>query len=292
VAAPADLEVISNGTLTGTQNQANGWRRWNWRSANPQGNYQTSLIIGDYELDQKTTPDGMPFITAYGKGIANLDAARATIDRTPEITGYFATLFGPYPFEAQGAVVVPGYVGLENQTRPTYGDFWFGPDSPRDAAEIVAHEMAHQWFGNSVTIHHWQDIWLAEGFAQFAQWLWTEHAGTSTTAEQTQSRYDANPPDSYLWDIVPADPGPGDDNFHTGVYYRGAFALQSLRVTVGDAVFFTILRSWAAAKRGGNATTEEFIAHAERVAGRQLDELFHTWLYTTGKPAVGPNTPF
>jgi aminopeptidase N len=234
----------------------------------------------------------MPFITAYAKTIANADAARATIDRTPEITAYLASLFGPYPFEAQGAVVVPGYVGLENQTRPTYGDQLSGPDARQPADQVVAHEMAHQWFGNSVSIHYWRDIWLAEGFAQFAQWLWSEHAGTGTTAERTQDRYDAFPADSPFWDIVAADPGPGDNNFHTAVYYRGAFALQSLRVTVGDAVFFTILRSWAAAKRGGNATTEEFVAHAERVAGRQLDDLFQTWLYTSGKPSVSPNDPF
>jgi aminopeptidase N len=289
VSVPAGLEVISNGRFLGTQNQVNGWLRWNWRSAGPQGTYQTSLVVGDFELNQQTTPDGQQFITAYDTRIANGDAARASVERTPEITEWLASLFGPYPFEAQGGVVVPGYTALENQTRPTYGDVVFTNGS---GTNVVAHEMAHQWFGNSVSFHHWRDIWLSEGFAQFAEWMWSEHTGEGTVAERAQNRYDANPPDSYLWDVVPADPGPGDNNFHTAVYYRGAFALQALRVTVGDAVFFEILRSWAAAKRGGDATTEEFIAHAEHVAGRQLDDLFHTWLYTSGKPAVSPNDPF
>jgi len=189
----------------------------------------------DHPLD-KASYDVSVAAPADLETIANADAVRATIDRTPEITAYLASLFGPYPFEAQGAVVVPATSGWRTRPDP--------------------------------------------------------HAGTGTTAEQTQARYDAYPADNPFWDIVAADPGPGDNNFHTAVYYRGAFALQSLRVTVGDAVFFTILRTWAAAKRGGNATTEDFIAHAERVAGRQLDDLFQTWLHTPGKPSVGPNDPF
>ena len=291
VAVPAGLEVISNGTLTGTRPEPNGWQRWHWRSKGPQGTYQTSMLIGDFDLSREVTPDGQPVISAYEVGIANADTARTVVDRTPEVVAYLSTLFGPYPFESQGGVVVAGYAGLENQTRPTYGDFFFGPDFPGSPMEVIAHEMAHQWFGNSVSVHHWSDLWLAEGFAQYAQYLWTDHTGGTTVAQTLQQLYDAYPPDHALWDVVVADPGQ-PDNFHAAVYNRGAFALQSLRVTVGDQTFFRILRTWAAAKRGGNATTAEFVAHAERVSGRQLDDLFTTWIYTAGKPAVGPNTPF
>ena len=123
IEAPDDNAAITNGTLVRKTKSRAGWTRWQWRSTKPQATYLTSFIVGKYEVNQSTTPDGKPFITAYGADLGDsLYAAKASVERTPEIDEFLATQFGPYPFEAEGGVVTSGITfSLENQTRPTYG---------------------------------------------------------------------------------------------------------------------------------------------------------------------------
>jgi aminopeptidase N len=147
------------------------------------------------------------------------------------------------------------------------------------------HELAHQWFGDDVALARWQDIWLNEGFATYAEWLWEEHEGRATPEEIFQATYDAIPADDPFWSVVIGDPGI-DLLFDNAIYVRGAMTLQALRNEVGDDAFWAIIRGWAAAKSGGNATTDEFITFAEQVSGQQLDELFDTWLFTPSKPVL------
>ncbi|HEV7647703.1 MAG TPA: M1 family metallopeptidase [Actinophytocola sp.] len=288
VAVPVGTEVLSNGVLVGTQPTNTGLVRWSWRSVHPQTPYDTTVAIGQYDdLRMTTTPSGLPFITAYANDLGgNGDAARASVERTPEIVEFEAENFGPYPFEAQGGVVVgAGEAGfaVEDQTRPVYGDKLFRSGANTYA---VVHENAHQWFGDSVSVTKWSDVWLNEGFARYAEYLWSEHIGEGTAAEVAQYTYDTT--DDFTWQIPISDPGT-DFVFDLAVYDRGAMTLQALRTAVGDAAFFKILRTWAAEHRDGNATTAQFTALAERVARRDLGPLFATWLFSTGKPAVGPN---
>ena len=288
VAVPQGTEVLSNGVLVDTQLTKTGLVRWNWRSVHPQTTYVTTVAIGQYDdLRTTTTPSGLPFVSAYGNDLgASGDAARASVERTPEIVEFEAENFGPYPFEAQGGVVVrAGQAGfaVEDQTRPVYGDKLFRRGANTYA---VVHENAHQWFGDSVSVTRWSDVWLNEGFARYAEYLWSEHIGEGTAAEVAQYTYDTI--DDYYWQTLISDPG-AEFVFDLSVYDRGAMTLQALRTAVGDAAFFEILRGWAAEHRDGNATTAQFIALAERVAGRDLGPLFATWLFSTGKPAVGPN---
>jgi len=149
----------------------------------------------------------------------------------------------------------------------------------------VVHELAHQWFGDDVALARWQDIWLNEGFATYAEWLWEEHEGRGTPQEIFQGTYDAIPAADPFWAVVIGDPGV-DLLFDNAIYVRGAMTLQALRQTVGDDAFWQIIRGWASTKSGGNGTTDEFIALAERVSGQQLDDLFTTWLFTPGKPSL------
>lgn len=289
VAVPQGTEVLSNGVLLGTQLTSTGLVRWNWRSLHPQTPYDTTVAIGQYDdLRMTTTPSGMPVITAYENGMgANGDAARASVERTPEIVQFEAENFGPYPFEAQGGIVFSaghdaGWA-VEDQTRPAYDDKLFRRGANTYA---VVHENAHQWFGDSVSVTRWSDVWLNEGFARYAEYLWSEHIGEGTAAEVAQYTYDTM--DDFYWQILISDPGT-ENVFDLSVYDRGAMTLQALRTAVGDAAFFEILRTWTAEHRDGNATTAQFIALAERVADRDLGPLFATWLFSTGKPAVGPN---
>ncbi|TDQ05638.1 peptidase M1-like protein [Labedaea rhizosphaerae] len=286
IAAPKDFAVLSNGTFAGKSTQGNGLVRWNWRSAKPQGTYETSLVVGKYQVNFQTAPNGQPFVTAYGADLANPDQARASVERTPEILEFESTQFGPYPFEAQGGVVSTGLgFALENQTRPTFSDDFFTDGSD---TYVVAHENAHQWFGDSVSVAGWRNIWLNEGFASYAETLWSEYLGEGTAAEVNQYAYDSIPADDPFWQVLPGDPGP-DNQFDDAVYTRGAMALQALRTAVGDADFFKILKKWTKTRQYGNGTIEQFVGLAENVSGKPLQSLFTTWLFTAGKPAVGPN---
>lgn len=288
VQVPDGVEALSNGTLMSTSKSRAGWTWWNWRSTQPSNTYDTTLEVGDFQVGYETTPDGKPFITAYDSAVGDsvAAAAKASVERTPEIDAFLSSQFGPYPFEAEGGVVSPGVnFALEAQTRPVYGADFFDEGSN---TSVIAHENTHQWFGDAVSLGSWSDIWLNEGFAAYAEYLWSEHEGEGTPAELAQYVYDSHPADDPLWQVKPGDPGAAHQ-FDDAVYDRGALALQALRTTVGDDAFFTILRTWVAQHKGGSARISDFIALAERISGKPLADLFTTWLFTVGKPAVGPN---
>ncbi|MTD56752.1 M1 family metallopeptidase [Amycolatopsis pithecellobii] len=287
VEVPDNVSALSNGTLVRKTKQRAGWTRWNWRSTQPQATYLATLEVGAFEVDQSITPDGKPFVTAYDPATGeSLEAAKSSVERTPEIDEFLGTKFGPYPFEAQGGVVSTGLsFALEAQTRPVYGAAFFRSGSN---TSVVAHENAHQWFGDAVSLGRWSDIWLNEGFASYAEYLWSEHEGEGTPAELAQYIYDLYPADDPFWQVLPGDPGAAKQ-FDDAVYDRGALTLQALRSTVGDEAFFKILQTWVAEHKGGAARIEDFIALSERVSGKPLQDLFRTWLFTAGKPAAGPN---
>jgi len=207
----------------------------------------------------------------------------ASLRREGEILDFLSSVFGQYPFSASGGIVDDVEFGfaLENQTRPVYSPvFW---TIPGQGDIVVAHELAHQWYGDSLALAAWKHIWLNEGFATYAEWLWSEHEGQATVQESFEGLYNAIPEDDPFWSVVIGDPTP-EFLFDFAVYGRGAMTLQQLRLAVGDDDFFEIMQRWANSRAGQNVTTGQFIALAERVSGKDLDELFDTWLFTPGKP--------
>ena len=206
----------------------------------------------------------------------------------PEILSFLSEQFGPYPFgEAGGIVDDYGNFGfaLENQTRPIYPASFFGDRVDGDF--VVVHENAHQWYGDDVSVAQWQDIWLNEGFATYAEWLWGEEQGFGSAQDNFDFFYDVIPPDDPFWLVPVADPGV-DRLFDGQSYVRGAMTLQALRNEVGDDTFFRILRGWHALRTGGTGSTPQFTAFAEQVSGQDLDALFQTWLYQPSKPVLAP----
>jgi aminopeptidase N len=281
---PQNLQAISNGVPAGRSTR-HGWTTWRWQQSEPMATYLAMAAIGTFDV-KSYTKDGIRFLDAIDPAIptATYDRIAKSFAREPEILRFLSGYFGPYPFRAAGGVVDAdgewGYA-LENQGRPIYTPDDF--DTQLDGDSVVVHELTHQWYGDSVALHRWQDIWLNEGFATYAEWLWSEHEGLGTVQAAFDQLY-ATPATASLWKAKVADPGP-PNLFIGAVYNRGAMALQALRLTVGDRAFFRILRSWAQIHRNGNGTTAQFMALSEHLSGRNLDALFTTWLYTAAKPA-------
>ncbi|ARX87944.1 peptidase M1 [Streptomyces alboflavus] len=195
----------------------------------------------------------------------------------------FEELFGPYPF-AEYVVVVADEeldVPVEAQGLSLFGVNHV--DGARGAERLVAHELAHQWFGNSVTIADWRHIWLNEGLAKYAEWLWSERSGGRDAQElaAVAHRLLASQPQ----DLKLADPG-RKLMFDDRLYERGGLVVHAVRRALGDDAFFRMLRAWATVHRHGVVSTQTFTAHVERYAHGPVDELFEAWLYGTRLPAL------
>lgn len=272
VTVPESLEVASNGVLVGEEPNGDGTKTWSWEMTDPMATYLAAVSIADFEIQRPAGTADVEIRNFFPPSVAA--DAEVEFARTTEMIEYFSSVFGPYPFDTYGVVVAPTPLGfaLENQTMSLFGTdlvSGFGAAEP-----VVAHELAHQWFGNHVTPATWQDIWLNEGFATYAQELWAEHntsQGGDLDAVSARLRRDG----AFLGPID--DPGP-DQLFGQAVYVRGAMVLHALRLEVGDDAFFEILRTWVAEKGGSSASTADFVEVAERVSGAELSPFFDEWL--------------
>jgi aminopeptidase N len=291
VTVPTGYEVVANGELRDVDRHK-GSATWEWVAVEPMASYLATIDVGFWDVHVWETASGLPVYDAVDSAITG--ELRAVIDaslaRQGEILDVLSDAFGPYPFSTVGAIVDNQddlFFALETQTRPVYSKyFWFDAEgNPTNGDSVVVHELAHQWFGDDLALARWQDIWLNEGFATYAEWLWAEHEGQATPQQIFEETYAAIPAEEPFWSVVIGDPGI-DLLFDGAVYVRGAMTLQALRSEVGDNAFWQIIRGWANTHSGGNVTTEQFIAYAERVSGQQLDELFTTWLFTPTKPEL------
>jgi aminopeptidase N len=281
ITAAAKLEVAGSGDLRSVRKH-DGLETWRWVQPKQQATYLAMIAIDNFDVYRSTmtttTGRKLPIWSFIEPKLGTQAAARALI---PKIIRSQERKFGPYPFNSAGIVVKDSDVGyaLETQNRPVF-DYDEG-ETVIDSTNV--HEWAHQWYGNSVTLSDWGDIWLNEGFAQYAEWLWDAAHGGPSTAEAFQQAYDD--PET-VWSPAPACLTDPADLFGEQSYLRGGMTLEALRQEVGSHDFFVILRKWAQQNEYGNVSTADFIRLSERVSGQDLDAFFKAWLYVAERPAL------
>ncbi|HEU5161430.1 MAG TPA: M1 family metallopeptidase [Streptosporangiaceae bacterium] len=276
ITVPKGSTVVANGDQTSS---TDGGAHTTWQVKEPMATYLATVDVGKFNVKKGTTPGGVPIHVAVDPSVET-STVEGVYANTAEITDAFDKTFGDYPFSSTGAIVDNADVGfaLETQTRPVFGSFGADPT-------ILAHELAHEWYGDSVSVTRWQDIWLNEGFATYAEWTWGERSGGPTVQQQYDLRY-RQEGNKDLWDVPPGDPG-RPQMFGRSVYDRGAMTLVALRQKIGTEKFDELLRTWARDHRGGNVTTGQFIALANQISGTNLDAFFRAWLYEKGRPSAG-----
>jgi len=280
ITVPQGKTAVANGLPSSAPTTQGGRTTWYWDAPDQQASYLATASVGDFEERPVAySSSGVPILDYVDtkQTAAQRTATNASLALQPSMIDFFESRFGSYPFVAFGSIVDNDSVGyaLETQTRPVYS---------RQASQgTVAHELAHQWFGNSVSPERWQDIWLNEGWATYAQWLWTETRKDAPTAQKNFEDVMAIPADDPFWDVVVADPG-ALGLFVAPVYDRGAATLHALRLKVGDTVFFAGARMWLEKYNDSTGTTEDFEAVYEEVSGQDLGSFFDTWLRAPSKP--------
>jgi aminopeptidase N len=276
------LAAVANGELVEQRPAADG-TTWVWEQREPMATYLVQLLIGDYTL----LDGGVVGDTPITNVALREDAARVQpyVDLTADQLDFFEPLFGPYPLERYGLAFAPSRPGLamETQGRSLFSRFDIRTPPDHDAQLFTAHELAHQWFGNAVTPATWSDLWLAESFATYGQWLWLDHIGAADVetlaALALEVRQEPTEPTGA--------PSAGR-LFAFERYDGGAVVVHALRRELGDDTFFGLLRQWVDRHRGTSRTTADFVALAEELAGRDLGAFFEAWL---DAPSLPPELP-
>ncbi len=294
VTVPKPMIAVSNGRLTGVTERGRR-RTYRWRQDQPHVAYLLSVAAGDFAESHERV-GGVRFEYYVPKG-READGKRA-LGRTPRMMRLFSELIGvKYPYAKYAQVVAADFIfgGMENvsattltenvlQDRRSHPDF-------KDAGDgLVAHELAHQWFGDLLTCRDWSHGWLNEGFATYFDALFTE-AGRGTDEFKLQMRqngeaYIQADSSQYRRPIVSNVYNEPIDIFDRQLYEKGSCVLHMLRHELGDALFWKAIRHYVAKHRGGNVTTPDLQRAIEESTGRNMDAFFDQWVYGAGHPNI------
>ena len=275
---PAEYTAVSNGVLDSVSSSG-ALKTFYWKTRYPIATYLVSAAVTNYAefRDSITFEDGvvMPIVNyVYPE---NLDAAQIQLADTRDMLAFFSQTFGEYPFakEKYGHAQFARGGGMEHQTISSVGSFGDG---------LISHELAHQWWGDMITMKSWQHIWLNEGFATYSEALFVEHRD-GREAYREYMNFMNRP---FAGSVFVRDTSSVSQVFNLVVYQKGAWVLHMLRHQIGEAAFFQLLRQYAADPRYrfGNAATADFQALAEQISGQDLAWFFEQWVYREGRPAL------
>ncbi|MCC7054420.1 MAG: M1 family metallopeptidase [Gemmatimonadaceae bacterium] len=301
VVAPATHRVIANGALleeTPLAAADGGVRmvRTRWRTERPI--YTAVMVIGVAPfavLELGPTACGLAELPGcVAQSVWTTPAQRSTVpgsfERAGEIVALFARLAGPFPYEKLAHVSSSTrYGGMENAGAIFYASPLFRPGSPGES--LIAHETAHQWFGDAVTEREWPDVWLSEGFATYFAALWTEHAHGQADFRSELARMREQvlrAPVTASTPVINEELSDLRNVLNSNVYQKAGFVLHMLRREIGDSSFFRAIRAHYVAHRHANSSTAELQAAFEAEAGRPLDWFFTQWLRRPGFAEVTP----
>lgn len=271
--------VVCNGELV-DKRTASGTTQWRYVQREPTSTYLATVEIGRYEIERIDLA-GVRGVLVHPRALRG--RVRADFGKLGRMMAFFSECFGPYPFPSYTVVVTEDEleIPLESQGGATFGSNH--ADGKGSSERLVAHELAHQWFGNSVGLARWSDIWLNEGFACYSEWLWSEHRGGPSAASLARTHHAILARTTQPAPLI--DPGAAR-MFDDWVYKRGALTLHALRRLIGDERFFELLRTWTAQRSHGTATTSEFRVLAAAFSVRPLDDLFDAWLGAVELPTL------
>ncbi len=284
-------QILTSGTLVSTTEAVDAVTVV-YEMGQPLAPYLLAFAIGDFTAIEHGDVGGV-LVTDYVESSLDVSYLSKVLEDEPAMLEFLSSIYGPYPFDTYGSLVVDADFGgaLEEQTLST-----FSRGAVRE--HVVVHELGHQWFGDSLSVQDWSDIWLNEGFATYTEWLWIEHTrGPDSLDTEIEENYNlisgAVVGGSYeatlawLADNFPPPKEIKPDNlFSWSVYLRGGMTLHALRIEIGDDAFFEVLERWATENRYGNVTTEGFVALSEQVSGQELSEFFEEWLHDPLPPAI------
>jgi aminopeptidase N len=281
VTVPTGWAGVANGGLAGITRGPDE-DTYRWSSDDPVAAYVATLAVGRYTRIADTGPHGLPL--TYWLRTGRDEAFEPAVRRTPELLAWLEAKFGPYPFDSAGVVLVDSESAMETQQMVTLGAaVRDGPDDLDATVEVLLHEYAHQWFGDAVTPTDWTGVWLNEGFATYAEMLWTvERRMITETAwvsflrsGDARSRPVAGPPGN-----------PRADHFGEANVYDGpALMLREIHRAVGDDAFFAFARDWVQTQLNHQVDRAGFIEFVNQHTGRDLTALINAWLDSPTTPA-------
>jgi aminopeptidase N len=284
ITVPAPLTAASNGKLVATDTNADGTRTFHWRVGYPIYPDAVSVAIAEYVVfeDRYTASNGTSMPLQFYVFPPDEAKARQDFSVIPDIMRSHVQRFGEYPFlrEKYGVAEFATYSFREHQTLPSYAEKLITGDHANDA--VLAHELAHQWFGNSLSVRDWRHVWLNEGFATYAAMLWQEgrdgHAVYRTEMNKLAQEELHGP--IFMTDVTDS-----KKLFGAVTFDKGAWVLHMLRHVMGDRQFFDALRAYVAEYSYRNVSTEDFRAVCERAYGKSLEWFFAQWIYGVSRPS-------
>jgi aminopeptidase N len=293
ITVPERFTVLSNGTLLSVKRNAKlGRRTFHWRQDEPHPAYLVSIVVGEFTEIRARAVGRVP-VTYYTYPGTEREARRL-MGRTPEMIRHFSKIFGyEYPFPKYAQVVVDDFIygAMENTSATTHSDRFLHDERTEldfNCHDVVAHELAHQWWGDLLTPKSWKHTWLKESFATYAEALWLEHASGSDEARylmiQELNLYLGEDRDRYRRPIVDARYEFPVEIYDRHAYQKGALVLRMLREVLGDDDFFLVLRHYAHKHEWQSVETNDLKVSIEEVTGQNLDWFFDEWLYSAGYP--------